>query len=448
MNSLNSNNIENQLLFFSRESFKHILLNSKCGITTNLQQMKMKNHPNFDINIFKKNSPLLCIYKKSNPKLKVDKDTFSWDEDSFKKEVNLASNVYMNLMLMDSSKYYSQFEEKDNKLFQLSKLFSQLSVKQLDFFSSYLRNSDGVFVDKKYSSEDSEDKLKFEDKEDKFKFSDQALCMAAYYKASNLSDNADAEAYRIFSLDILNMFLNYKEELYNLSLEEINKLCFAFNIFYEESNNEEAQNMLFDLYDLLVDKYNESYAEDSSIKVDNLCMSFINLDTAHKKLSLLKFKDESDKILERLNSLYDAEKGIFIKDTDKKEIEFSAQDVVLYTLCQIINSKNNPDASTSILADVYKRQLINSGLILSWPDAPTLDCAERYRNFTSKSEDLLEDDYFRMPSIPTPETSELAPIFIKSVRYSKKKAAFEQSKNTFDSTKNMPLLYMLQYIIK
>lgn len=448
MNSLKSNNIENQLLFFSRESFKHILLNSKCGITTNLQQMKMKNHSNFDINTFKKNSPLLCIYKKSNPKLKVEKDSLCWDEDSFKKEVNLAGNVYMNLMLMDSEKYYSQFEEKDNKLFQLSKLFSLLSVKQLDFFSSYLRSSDGVFVDKKCSSEDSEDKLKFEDKEDKFKFSDQALCMAAYYKASNLPDNADAEAYRIFSLDILNMFLNYKDEIYNLSFDEINKLCFAFSLFYEESQNDDAKHMLFDLYDLLIDKYNDSCAENSPIKVDNLCMSFINLDIAHKTLSLLKFKEESDKILESLNSLYDAEKGIFIKETDKKEIEYSAQDVVLYTLCQIIDSKNNPEASNSILTDVYKRQLINSGLILSWPDAPTLDCAERYRNFTSKSEDLLEDDYFRMPSIPTPETSELAPVFIKSVKYNKKKAAFEQSKNTFDSSKNMPLLYMIQYILK
>lgn len=448
MNTLNSNNIESQLLFFSRESFKHILLNSKCGVTTNIQQLKLKNIPNFDINIFKKNSPLLCLYKKSNPKLKVDKDSLSWDEDTFKKEVNLTSNAYMNLMVTDSCKYYSQFENKDNKLFALSKLFTQLSIKQLDFFSTYLRSSDGVFVDKKDCTEDSEDKLKFEDKGGKFKFSDQALCMAAYYKAAGLPENEDAEAYRSFSLDILNMFINYKDELYDLSLEEVNKLCFAFNLFYEESKNDEAKYILTDLYDLLADKCAESALEDSSIKIDNLCMAFINLDCAHKNLSLLKFKEERDKILEKLSSFYDSEKGLFIKSTDKKDVEFSSQEVVLYTLCQIIDLKNNPGSSASILTDVYKRQLINSGLILSWPDSPTLDSAERYRNHSSKSEDLLEDDYFRMPSIPTPENSELAPIFIKSVNYSRKKAVFEQSKNTFDSSKNIPLLFMIQYVLK
>jgi hypothetical protein len=448
MNTLSTNNIEKQLLFFSRESFKHILLNSKCGVTSNLQQLKLKNLPNLDSNIFKKISPLLCIYKKANPKLKVDKDSLSWDEDTFKKEVNISSNTFMNLMLMDASNYYNQFENIDSNLFTLSKIYSQLAVKQLDFFSSYLRSADGVFVDKKNSSEEAEDQLKFEDKEKKFKFSDQALCMAAYYKVSNLPDNTDAEAYKSFSLDILNMLLNYKDQLYDLSLEEINKLCLAFNIFYEESKNETAKYMLIDLYDLLIDKINEACEADSNVKVDNLCMGYINLNCAHDSLSLLKFKEERDKILEKLNSYYDTEKGIFIKNTEKKDIEFSSQEVVLYTLCQIINLKNNPDTNTSILSDVYKRQLINSGLILSWPDTPSLESAERYRNFTTKSEDLLEDDYFRMPSIPTPESNELAPIFIKSVNYNKKKDVFEQSKNTFDSSKNMSLLYLIQYTLK
>ncbi|WP_139905495.1 hypothetical protein [Clostridium thermarum] len=446
INTMDINNIEKQLLYFSRESFKHILFNSRCGVTSNLQQLKLKNLPNLDSNIFRKISPLLCIYKKANPKLNVAKDSLTWDEDTFKKEVNVSSNIFMNLMLMDLSNYYHQFENLDANLYALSKIYSQLAIKQLDFFSSYLRSADGVFVDKKDCSED-EEHLDFVDKEKKFKFSDQALCMAAYYKVSNLPDNADAEAYKSFSLDILNMLISYKDQLYDLSLEEINRLCLAFNVFYEENKNEEAKYMLMDLYDLLIDRTSESLEENSNIKIDNLCMAYINLDCAHDSLGLLKFEEERDKILQILNSYYDTEKGIFIKNTEKKDVDFSSQEVVLYTLCQLINLKNHADSGTSIITDVYKRQLINSGLILSWPDTPSLDSPERYRNFTNKSEDLLEDDYFRMPSIPTPESSQLAPIFIKNISYNKKKDAFEQSKNTFDSSKNMPLLYLIQYTL-
>lgn len=444
LNSLSLDNIEKQLLFFSRESFKHIVLHSNCGIHTSIQELKLKKIPNIDINIFKRNSPLLCIYKKANPKLEKN----GWEEESFKKEVLASSNAYMNLMLTDCSHYYKNFENIDTNLFALNKIYSQLSIKQLDFFSSNLRSNEGVFIDKKDSSNELTGELKFEDKSNKFKFSEQALFMAAYYKSSLLSDNDDAAAYREFSLDILNMFIDYKEEIYDLSFEELNNLCFAFNIFYEASQNDDAKHILFDLFDLLEEKYNNWDAEKFNDKLESICLLNINFICGYKNLSLLKYKDQANKIYKTLNSFYDSDLGIFTKKTEKKNIDFSAEEIVLYTLSQISMSRLNPEASQKILSEVYKRQLINSGLVLSWPDSPSLESPERYRNFTNKTEDLLDDNYFRMPSLPTPELNELAPVFVKSISYNKKKDSFEPSKNSFYSSKNMPLLYIIQYLLK
>ena len=91
---------------------------------------------------------------------------------------------------------------------------------------------------------------------------------------------------------------------------------------------------------------------------------------------------------------------------------------------------------------IFKHQILDSGIILSWPDSPSLDDAEHYRNFSLKSEDLLQDDDFRMPAIPTPDNNELASVFIKSVVYNKRKESFKQSSSSFDSSKNMFIFFL------
>ena len=142
INALNRENVEKQLHYFTRESFKHIVLSSKFGKTTSMHDLKVKNIPNFDISTFKKNSPLLCIYKKANPKL--SEENSSWDEGTFKKEICISSNAFMTMSLLDYCHYYEQFKDIDNELYSTGKLYSLLAKKQLDFFSSHLRNSEGV----------------------------------------------------------------------------------------------------------------------------------------------------------------------------------------------------------------------------------------------------------------------------------------------------------------
>mgnify|MGYP001587021438 FL=1 len=108
----------------------------------------------------------------------------------------------------------------------------------------------------------------------------------------------------------------------------------------------------------------------------------------------------------------------------------------------LYSDSNTIDDNSNMLQDIFKHQILDSGIVLSWPDSPSLDDSEHYRNFSLKSEDLIQDDNFRAPEAPTPENNELASIFIKSIVYNKRKENFKQSKSSFDSSKNMFIFFL------
>ena len=95
------------------------------------------------------------------------------------------------------------------------------------------------------------------------------------------------------------------------------------------------------------------------------------------------------------------------------------------------------------ISKIYKKYILNSSIITSWPDAPDLDNEERYINFSTLSKDMFDETFFRMPNLPSLSTTGMAPIFLKNTVYSRKKEEFKTSdKKTFDSYKNMFLFYM------
>ena len=143
----------------------------------------------------------------------------------------------------------------------------------------------------------------------------------------------------------------------------MNNLCFAFYIFYQASENEKAKEILLDLFDLLEEKFSSWDDDKINGKLQGTCLLNINLICGYNNLSLLKYKDQANKIYKILNSFYDSDLGIFIKSSEKKSVDFSAEEIVLYTLCQILMTKLSPDYPKKILSEVYKRQLINSGLV-------------------------------------------------------------------------------------
>ena len=445
INTLNKTSIENQLFHLSKESLKYLVLESKCGITLPIKELKTKNIPNIDTNTISSFSPLLCIYKKANPKLSNVGNMYSLEEDTFKKEILISSNALMTLSIIELSIYYKNFKNIDSKKYTLGCIYQNLAKSQLDFYASYLRNAEGVFVDKKNVTDSKMEDIKLEDKNKKFKYSDQAFLMCAFYKYSCIDDNKSSEGYKNFSLDILKMFLEFKDSLYDISFEELCKLALALNTFYKYSNMPEARSLLIDISEYLMETHKHSLISKLDSKLECLCLLSINSILLYNSTSILIFKEFAKEINDKLLELYNPQLGIFIKNADKKESSYSSNEIVFYIINMLLYSNMNDTSSDNdlIIIDIFKRQLIESGIILSWPDAPNIDDMERYRNSSLNSEDLLEDQDFKLATIATPENAEMASIFIKSVTYNRKKETFSQSKLTFDTSDNMLIFFLI-----
>ncbi|MCY6957037.1 hypothetical protein [Clostridium brassicae] len=445
MNKLNIDQVKSQLFHLTKESIRDIVLYSKCGITTNLDEINLRTIDNIDINTIDFNSPLLCIYKKSKASLKNKDDKLHWIEDKFKKDIYVSSNAYMTLCLLELIDYYKQFKDMDTNKYYLSNIYTNIAKTQLDFYAAYLRNEEGVFVDKKDCTDPISGKIKFKDKNKSFKFSDQSLLMNAYYKCSTYLDEKNQDSYKNFSKDILTMFLDFKEELYTISFDEQCKLCLNLNIFYTYSGIEEVKSLIIDIFDLLYENYNTNISETKNIS--DLCLLYLNSILIYNHTNIYKFREIAKNLYNVLKKYYDENSSIFVKHTEEKEIIFSCKEIILYILTNIYENHINDEDNSDIIMHVYTKQLIDSGIILSWPEVPTLDNIERYKNFIEKPENLLDEQYFKMPTIATPNANELPSVFVKSISYDKNKHIFKPSKSTFDSRKNLELFFLIIYLL-
>lgn len=445
MNKLDIEQIKSQLFHLSKESIKDIVLYSQCGIVVDPKELSLKNISSTDINTLDLNSPLLCVYKKATAGLKFKENALLWTKDKVKKDIPISSNGYMTLCLLELIDYYNQFKDSSSNKYALSILYTELAKKQLDFYASYLRNEEGVFVDKKDCTDSITGKIKLKEKNKNFKFSEQALLMNAYYKSSTYINGKLKDSYKNFSNDILNMFLEFKDEMYNISFQDQCKLCLNLNIFYTYSKIEDVKLLLLDIFDLLYENYNTNTT--NNIHVTDLCLLYLNSMLIYEHTNIYKFKKIGENFYKLLTKYFDEEHSIWLKPSDEKEIDFSCREIVLYLICNIYQNHIDEEDNDEIILDIFTHQLVDSGIILSWPEAPNLDDVEHYKDFEAKSENLLDEQYFKMPTIASPESSESAPIFVKSVTYDKNKKTFKQSKAIFDSRKNLELFFLMLYLL-
>ncbi|MGV3024994.1 hypothetical protein ACED96_04625 [Clostridium thermobutyricum] len=446
MNSLSQEEICGQLFHFSKESIKSLVLNSRCGCISPLRNSK-KDSSLEKLGI-QKYSPLLCIYKKASPVFIHNKASQGFDSSSFKREINPSTNALMTMSLLELSDYYSRFSDDSNEK-ALDKFFKNISKEQLEFYYNNLRNNEGIFVTKKNIFSTSNKDANLIDKDRKFVFSDQAFMMTAYYMHSLVtSDDETKKDYENFSNQILQMFIDYKDALYDLSFDEGCKTLIAFNIFFSYSNNQTIIPLITDLCEFLTNKFNEKDYYVNSF--DSCCIFAINLMYSYEHTGLFMFKEKCDEIMEKLISLYNEEENIIQKLTDKKEIKYSSFDITFYFLAIVLYSTKTDKSKEykNMISNIYKKYILNSGIITSWPKAPTLDDKERYKKFTTLSKDMLDETFFSMPNLTSPEENGIASIILKGITYSPKKDKFEIPKKTFDSSKNMFILFLFLFMLK
>ena len=442
-NSLSKEEIASQLLFLSKESVNHIVLESRCGISTNYKNLK-ENFKKDEISFFKNNTPLICIYKKAKPNIYSSKYSKTWDDTTFKKDIPVSSNALMTLSLLRLCSYYEKFKNINSALYKRAAFYKNLSKLQLEFYYTYLRNPEGFFVNKKNDESSSKSGLNISEKEDEMSYSDQALMMLAYYMYSKVApEDSDSKTYEDFALQILNMFVNFKEELYSLSLDECCKIDYCLNNMLLYSNNEDCKLLVLDLSDFILNKYYESNSTFSNLETTSLLA--LNMYLSYKNTNILIFKDAYLDLIELFCNMFNDEKGVILKGTDKKEYKYSNMEICLYLTNLLMSFDLDEDFSDkreNIISKVYKNYIVNSGIVTSFPDAPNLYSHERYKKFSLKPDDLIDESMFRMTNANSPELTGLAPIFTKNLKYSTKKSIFTSDKTTFDSTKNMFIFFV------
>ncbi|NGU54015.1 hypothetical protein G6Z29_12245, partial [Clostridium perfringens] len=442
-NSLSKEEMASQLLFLSKESVNHIVLESRCGISTNYKNLK-ENFKKDEISFFKNNTPLICIYKKAKPNIYSSKYSKTWDDTTFKKDIPVSSNALMTLSLLRLCSYYEKFKNINSALYKRATFYKNLSKLQLEFYYTYLRNPEGFFVNKKNDESSSKSGLNISEKEDEMSYSDQALMMLAYYMYSKVApEDSDSKTYEDFALQILNMFVNFKEELYSLSLDECCKIDYCLNNMLLYSDNEDCRLLVLDLSDFILNKYYESNSTFSNLETTSLLA--LNMYLSYKNTNILIFKDAYLDLIELFCNMFNDEKGIILKGTDKKEYKYSNMEICLYLTNLLMSfdlDEDSSDKRENIISKVYKNYIVNSGIVTSFPDAPNLDSHERYKKFSLKPDDLIDESMFRMTNANSPELTGLAPIFTKNLKYSTKKSIFTSDKTTFDSTKNMFIFFV------
>lgn len=170
----------------------------------------------------------------------------------------------------------------------------------------------------------------------------------------------------------------------------------------------------------------------------------------YKYIDIIFFKDFFKEIVEKLISLYDFDKNIFIKFFDKKEIKYFCVEINNYLFCLIMYflQEDKIIELKFIIFGLYRKFFVNNGFLISWLEVFILDEVECYKKLSFCFDDMFDEIYFRMFILVILKSIGLVLIFIKNLVYFKKKDLLSLSKNFFDSNKNMFNFFLIIYFFK
>lgn len=440
LNSLEYPLIEYQLFNFSKESLKQILLSSKCGEIINGKEFKDKP-PNTDLLNTKHIYPLACLYKKAKPKIKSEKNIYYWKPEKIKKNVDILSNAYMTLSVLNLAEYYEKIIYDEKKRNDIVKFYVSCAKCQLNYYLNNFRNELGLFVNK-IALSDNENKnynTTFSTCDSSFEFSSQAYLMVCFCKCSILLK--DTSPYKLpflnFSKEIENMFIEFKNDILNYHNKKSIELLQAFTLYINMNNNKDTPiiNLSLDIIENLFSKY--SLSSISTYDKFLLYNVLIKLRSTILNQNNDAFSEQKKLISEYI---WDLDEIFLDKNLYKNEI-IDTYDIIAYELYLL---KVNKHESLKFYNDV----LIPSKIFSSFPNIPKNYESEKYFQFNHKTENIIPDKYFKPSSYKTMNECDLTPIICKNIRFLQDKNKFSKPKIKFDSKINMRLIYLMISTLK
>lgn len=441
MNSLEYPVIEYQLFNFAKESLKQIFLNSKCGELINGKEFKDKP-PSTDLLGNKNIYPLACLYKKGKPKIKSDKQLYSWNPEKTKKKVDMLSNSYMTLSILELACYYDEIIYNDKKRQDVVKFYVSSAKCQLNYYLDNFRNELGLFVNKFVveNNEGKKDKeVIFENTGTSFDFSCQSYLMSSFYKCSHLLK--ETSPYKVpflnFSREMENMFVDFKDKIFKLTPRKIVELLHSFSLYI--NLNQCINNQILHLSLNIIEDFFSKHSLSSLSTYDKILL----YNTLSKLKSLLNKStfeqlDESRKLISEY--IWDLDDIFSSKGFYKNEIT-DAYDLISYQLYLLNFNKE-------LSHEFYNDVLIPSKIFSSFPNIPKRYESEKYFKFNHKDDFIIPDKYFKPSSYKTMDEANVTPIICKELYFSQEKNKFSKPKAKFDSSLNMRLIHLMILMLK
>ncbi len=429
--------IEYQLFNFSKESLKQILLNSKCGEIINGKEFKEKPS-NTDLIGTKNIYPLSCLYKKGKPKIKPLKGIYSWKNDKIKKKIDILSNSYMTLNILNLIDYYEKTIDNEKKRKEIIKFYLSCVKCQLNYYIDNFRNELGVFVNKKViedPSDNKDSKICFQIYSDSFDFPSQANLMICFYRCSNFMK--ETSPYKIpflnFALEMEKMFVDFKEDILKSPKDKLVELLFSLSIYLKYVDSPGIINLSSKILENLINNYTLS------------SMSTYNKVLLHESMKNLKesLKDKKDFniykdiISEYLWDLFD----MFGDENFMKNEIINEYDLISYMVYLL---KYNKEVSK----DFYENTFLPSKIFSCFPNIPKKYESEGYFKLNKKDEYKIPDKYFKPLSYKTMEETKVTPIICKDIEFNFEKNKFSKGKKKFDALINMRLIFLIMDSLK
>lgn len=452
----NLDELQYKLITFSLDNIRWSCLYSGMGIITPLTQKELEQILKIDNNednmrhTLNNYVPISCIYDKgvssfTEPPVEIlNPGMYMWDFDSFNKKISVQNQAYAILCLSRySESLYEQSPGEGYLMVKTARMF-------YDFISTYLRNSDGLFVNGFDKTKNFEKKLKIKIEEDNAELYDQVIVFEAIltlYKT--ISNKAIKEYYtskcKIYLNDALSLF-NYLFDNYMLFLDlptkELAQCISALSRCAEICNELQLKNNIkFIITNLCAELETriKITGEVNKNPEDNCSASLITHFRAtsamlegYSQTNITKFIESATCINNSLQDLYDSSSGLFLSG-NHRSINYNMGDISeiikYFVLRHLIFKDIN---AMSALREFYNSSLEKTSIIQS---------------IVKNSIKINEVDYFLNENIPLMEEIGKAPIFLKNFKLKlKKKLEFETSKY-FCSFNGLYSSYILLYYL-
>lgn len=398
---------------------------------------------------FPQNIALLnAIYKKGDPSFvntfngnKNDYSNYLWNEASFKKIITPSSQAYLIIDEVLLCKHFFDISKTDSKI--LSLLLLNSAKIQAQFLCDYMRNSDGLFIQKSIVADNSTDDIKLKEIDCELEISDQAYVMMSFSilsdilcddKYSFFKDEANSKNFREYASEIYEVFQASNIDIFESKTKDLCAVIEACIEYNKHIKSISVMNYIKELSLELESRIDMSgnilrYPYENSLTSSSTCFQVLKtLISAYNTTKLIKFIDCAEIVYKKLNILWNNNYSLFSLENNNK-FKYTLKDITQVIsglnslrLYGTLNTKN--DAQNKLIS--FFNSTINlSGIINSTFSLSDQNSCEFYKNSNHIN--------FCHTEIPQYLDVNIAPVFSKKITIKIPKMKYSINSSSFYS---------------